>query len=1005
MDYLAGLNEPQREAVIHDSGPLLILAGAGSGKTSVVTRRILRLMQEKGVPGHRMLGVTFTNKAAKEMLERVERMKGSAVSGMWLTTFHSMGAMLLRRHPEAIARTGTFVIYDDSDQAAMVSRTMRDMGINDRIYSPRAVQHQINTAKNFGLSPKHFHGSDFLTDTVARVYPVYEERMIKANAVDFGDLLYLVVYMFEHNEDIRQQYATRFEHVMVDEFQDTNPVQYKLLQQLTTKHRNLVAVGDDDQCLVRGTLVTMADGSKKPIEEVKVGDEVLSARSRGVFGAATVTDVFAKRFSGEAIRVTTESGRQLTSTPEHTHFVARQNHCFVHDDLLQANITLCDRASNEEPIHNLKLFGSTAKNAEMMRALDLPVRSLSGDFESWIVEYSHDDYGKLAKQFEELLAKIPAHFEVERSYLANWGPNWLPRRMSFMEAAKLEEKMRMLSEQNEYDEVSRVERVKIDEEVFDLNVERTHNFIANGIVTHNSIYKWRGADIKNILGFSKDFPDAKVIKLEENYRSTKTIIKAAAQVIRNNFGRHDKMVFTNNVEGEKIQTFTLDDERREAEVAVGIVRGLSTDHGIPLSEIAVFYRTHAQSRAIEEGFQRAKLPYRVVGGLKFYDRAEVKDLLAYLKVLLNKSDIISWERIINVPARGIGDSTFDKISAHSKKTGENFWDAMRAAAKSADMLSTGPKKKVIEFGRLMADLYDMVGKLTPSELAREVLAKTGYLEILRQEDTPESEARVENLTELLGSMSQYEQESETPETLEKFLERVSLVNQDDEDKSKTKERVTLMTIHAAKGLEFAAVLICGLEEGIFPHARSREDVDEMEEERRLCYVAITRAKKKLYLLNAKRRRLFGQEQASLPSRFLSDIPKELLLQTGNSNSSGRLSALQPAWSPGSGMTAAKKQSQGFEEGVDDMPSYDDSQGSPRMLPVPEKRISVTPMATSANSGSSSFVKFRAGMQVRHSVFGVGEVRNVSAPGPAGILTIYFPNGGMRKIQASYVKPA
>ena len=1004
MDYLQGLNEPQREAVLHDTGPMLILAGAGSGKTKVITTRILRLLQEKGVPPHRILGVTFTNKAAKEMLERVERAKGSALHGMWLTTFHSAGALLLRRHAEAVGRNDKFVIYDDSDQAAMVSRTMRDMGINDRIYSPRAVQHQINTAKNFGISPKKFAGSDFLTDVVARVYPTYEERMIKANAVDFGDLLYLVVQMFEQYDDIRQQYATRFEHVMVDEFQDTNPVQYKLLQQLSQKHRNIVVVGDDDQCLVRGTLVTMADGSKRPIEDVKVGDGVLSAKSRGVFGEAQVTDVFAKRFTGEAIRVTTQSGRQLTSTPEHTHFISQRNHCFIHSNYLTASVTLCEKLSDGKLLHQISLWGQTRENAELMRSIDLPVRSLSGDFDSWCVEYSHEDYGKIAKHFEELLAKIPKHFELERCHLANWGPDWLPRRMSFIEAAKLEENMRMLSEQNEYDEVSKVERIRIDEEVFDLNIEKTHNFIANGIVTHNSIYKWRGADIKNILGFPKDFPDAKVIKLEENYRSTKTIIKAAAQVIRNNFGRHDKMVFTSNVDGEKIQTFTLEDERREAEVAVGIVRGLGHEHGIPLSEIALFYRTHAQSRAIEEGFQRAKIPYRVVGGLKFYDRAEVKDLLAYLRVLLNRADIISWERIINVPTRGIGDSTFDKIAGRCKSTGETFWETMRYAAKSPDLLATGPKKKVIEFGRLMAELYELVGKLTPAELAREVLAKTGYLDILRQEDTPEAEARVENLTELLGSMTQYEQESETPETLERFLERVSLVNQDDEDKSKTKERVTLMTIHAAKGLEFTAVLICGLEEGIFPHSRSREDVDEMEEERRLCYVAITRAKKKLYLLNAKRRRLFGQEQSSLPSRFLSDIPKELMIHTGTSNSSGRLVAMQPSWSSGSEMSAPKKAPVVFEHGIDEVPSYDDPQGSPRVVAVPSERRLPPPAATSANSGASSFIRFRSGMQVRHSVFGVGEVRNVSTPGPAGILTIYFPNGGIRKIQAGYVTP-
>jgi DNA helicase II / ATP-dependent DNA helicase PcrA len=997
MDYLQGLNEPQREAVLHDTGPMLILAGAGSGKTKVITTRILRLLKDKGVPAHRILGVTFTNKAAKEMLERVERANGSAIRGMWLTTFHSAGALLLRRHAEAVGRNDKFVIYDDSDQAAMVSRTMRDMGINDRIYSPRAVQHQINTAKNFGISPKKFAGSDFLTDVVARVYPTYEERMIKANAVDFGDLLYLVVQMFEQYDDIRQQYATRFEHLMVDEFQDTNPIQYKLLQQLSQKHRNIVVVGDDDQCLVKGTLVTMANGSRRAIEEIKVGDEVMSARGRGVFGAARVTDVFAKRFRGEAVRVTTTSGCTSTSTPEHTHFAWKPSDRTPSP--IHGSLSFCGEDGSF-----LTLFGSTYYQAEQLQALGFQI---SGDpFHYWGASL-RGELSVLHRAAETLRIDFGANITFQADLATPPITNddraaCVIAPLSFVNADELEVGWSMLLGDGSRDKIANLERVTIDEEVFDLNIEKTHNFIANGIVTHNSIYKWRGADIKNILGFPKDFPDAKIIKLEENYRSTKTIIKAAAQVIRNNFGRHDKMVFTSNVDGEKIQTFTLDDERREAEVAVGIVRGLGHDHGIPLSEIALFYRTHAQSRAIEEAFQRAKIPYRVIGGLKFYDRAEVKDLLAYLRVLLNRADIISWERIINVPTRGIGDTTFDKIAGRAKNTGENFWEAMRYAAKSPELLSTGPKKKVIEFGRLMSELYDLVGKLTPAELAREVLAKTGYLDILRQEDTPEAEARVENLTELLGSMTQYEQESETPETLERFLERISLVNQDDEDKSKTKERATLMTIHAAKGLEFTAVLICGLEEGIFPHSRSREDVDEMEEERRLCYVAITRAKKKLYLLNAKRRRLFGQEQSSLPSRFLSDIPKELMIHTGASNSSGRLGAMQPSWSSGSEMSVPKKVAVVFEHGIDEVPSYDDPQGSPRVVVVPNERR--PPAATSANSGASSFLRFRSGMQVRHSVFGVGEVRNVSTPGPAGILTIYFPNGGIRKIQAGYVTP-
>jgi DNA helicase-2/ATP-dependent DNA helicase PcrA len=770
---IAGLNEPQREAVLHEGGPLLVLAGAGSGKTRVITARIIRLLAEKGVLPHRILGVTFTNKAAKEMMERVEKLYGGPVRGMWLTTFHSAGAQLLRRHPEKIGRNDKFVIYDDSDQTAMVARTMRDLNVNEKIYSPRAIQHQINTAKNFGLSPQQFVANDFLSDTVSKVYPAYEEKMEKANAVDFGDLIHLVVRMFEEHDDVREQYAYRFEHIMVDEFQDTNPVQYKLLQLLASKHNNLCVVGDDDQ----------------------------------------------------------------------------------------------------------------------------------------------------------------------------------------------------------------------------------------------SIYRWRGADVKNILGFEKDFPGAKTIKLEENYRSTKTILKAAYQVIRSNFGRHDKTIFTENGEGEPILQFTLDDERREADVAASIVRGQFYDKGIPYSEIAIFYRTHAQSRAIEEAFQRLQIPYRVVGGLKFYDRAEVKDLLAYLRVLINRADIVSWERIINTPARGIGDATFQKIEGRSKSASINFWEAMRACVKE-DVLGTGPKKKVTDFGRLMAELFDLVGKLPPSGVAREVLARTGYIEALKNEDTPESEARQENLRELLASMEQYEQESETPETLEKFLERVSLVSQVDEEDKKKTDRVTLMTVHAAKGLEFEIVLVTGLEEDTFPHSRSRGDVDEMEEERRLCYVAFTRAKRRLYVLNAKRRRLFGQDKQLVPSRFLSDIPKDLLQASGDATAQ----RAQPAWSS-RGFTPAPSAGAGAQAtgGARPVPSWaQTSNARPAPLKHPSRDdIELDPDAIphyeSAPAPSapskSGVVIYKIGMRVKHPAFGLGEVRHVNGLGPSGILTVYFQSGGARKIQASFVSPA
>jgi DNA helicase-2/ATP-dependent DNA helicase PcrA len=757
-EWYESLNEPQREAVLHEKGPLLVLAGAGSGKTRVITTRIARLIQESKLSPYRMLGVTFTNKAAHEMLERIERFFGEPVRGLTLSTFHSTGALLLRKHPEKVGRTSQFVIYDDSDQQAMVARVMRELNISDKLYAPRALQHQINTAKNFGLSPKKFQSKDFFGDVVAKIYPVYEERMSKANAVDFGDLIYLLVELFDADEELRQSYAQRFEQILVDEFQDTNPVQYKLLQQLSSVHKNLCVVGDDDQ----------------------------------------------------------------------------------------------------------------------------------------------------------------------------------------------------------------------------------------------SIYRWRGADIRNILGFVKDFPGAKVIKLEENYRSTKTILQAASQVIKHNYGRHDKTIYTSNPMGEAIHLYTLDDERREAEVVTGLIRNFVQDQGHPLREIAVFYRTHAQSRAIEEALQRSSIPYRVVGGLKFYDRAEVKDLLAYLRVLLNKADLISWSRIVNTPARGIGDTTVEKLTLWAKREQTTFWEAMRYAARGdSELVGTAAKKRIIDFGRAMGELYDMVDKIPPSELAREVLHKTGYLEVLKQEDTPESEARQENLRELLAAMGQSEQEADEPETLARFLERVSLVNQDEESKNVSHERVTLMTVHAAKGLEFDLVILTGLEEDTFPHSRSRDDADELEEERRLCYVAITRARKRLYLLNARQRRFFGQDKMLMPSRFLSDIPAQLMVSHGQQ----QRPAPRLAWSAGSGFssppvarkpavaTASMSQSRAIS-----------SPKSTETVFVPDE--SEQHVAEEQASG----LRYRVGMRVRHNVFGIGEIRVVSGYGPSGVLTIHFPTQGVRKVLARFVMP-
>ena len=647
MDYLKDLNPPQREAVLHGDGPLLILAGAGSGKTRVITYRIAHLIRERDVRPGNILAVTFTNKAATEMRERLERLLSIPLRGLWISTFHAACVRILRQHIERIGYKRQFVIYDETDRSSLIKTCMQDLRIDDKHYQPRAVIGRISALKNNLTDPEQFARTSAgfgFDEAVSRTYELYTERLKESGGLDFDDLLMLSVRLLEQHPDVLDHYQQLFQHILIDEYQDTNRAQYRLVRLLTAKHRSLCVVGDDDQ----------------------------------------------------------------------------------------------------------------------------------------------------------------------------------------------------------------------------------------------SIYKFRGADITNILNFEKDYADTTIIKLEQNYRSTENILGAASAVVKRNLGRKDKTLWTSRRGGERVLCYTAVDEKDEARY---ICRNIDkfVDDGRALREIAILYRTNAQSRALEDALRNRGIPYRIFGGLRFYDRKEIKDIIAYLRVLHNPADSVSLRRIINVPARGIGDTTIDKLEKAAQQKGVPLYEAAKDPA-AAD-IAKAASGKLREFTSFMERLRTDMGNLTLTDLARRVIDDSGYIKALEEERSIEARIRIENLTEFLTATEDF-QEQNHEAGLDAFLDQVALITDMEQQSAgdgkvgTNANSVTLMTLHNAKGLEFPVVFMAGMEEGLFPHSRSAESEEELEEERRLCYVGMTRAKERLILTHASERRLYGYPQANLISRFVEEIPAELVEREG-----------------------------------------------------------------------------------------------------------------------------
>lgn len=726
-ELVKGMNPEQAEAVKHTDGPLLIMAGAGSGKTRVLTHRVAYLMAAKQVAPWNILAITFTNKAAREMKDRIARLVGGVAEDIWISTFHSMCVRILRRDIDRIRYDRSFSILDASDQLTAIKQVLKELNLDPKKYEPRTLLGMISNHKNELRTAKDaaaLVGSNPYERIISDVYTAYEKKLKQNNVLDFDDLIMKTIHLFQEAPDVLAFYQKKFKYIHVDEYQDTNRAQYTLVKLLAQAHENLCVVGDSDQ----------------------------------------------------------------------------------------------------------------------------------------------------------------------------------------------------------------------------------------------SIYRWRGADIANILTFEKDYPSAHVILLEQNYRSTKRILEAANSVIQNNASRKEKNLWTENDEGEKLLLHVASDDRDEAFFIMNQMKELKME-GMDYGQMAVLYRTNAQSRGLEEMLLKSNIPYKMVGGTKFYERKEIKDVLAYLRLIANPDEDISFVRIVNEPKRGIGAATIDKLGDFADMQGVSLMDAIRDIELSG--IAPRTATKLVDFRQMMMDLRQMADYLSISELVEEVLKKTGYEEMLKIEKTLEAESRLENLQEFLSVAQNFEKESDE-QTLVAFLTDLTLVSDlDSLDEVDESHQVTLMTLHSAKGLEFPVVFLIGMEEGLFPHSRALNDEEEMEEERRLAYVGITRAEKRLYLTRAQSRMLYGRFQNNPESRFLHELPETLLERSGK--------ARKPMpWNP-----------------VE----------SPGKLPV--NGFSSKPKPKLAQSSGAETVGWNVGDKANHKKWGQGTVVQTRGEGDQLEVDIAFPEVGIKRLLAKF----
>jgi DNA helicase II / ATP-dependent DNA helicase PcrA len=1079
MDFLDRLNPQQRKAVTAGNGPVLVLAGPGSGKTRVLTQRVAYLIANEGIRPYRILAVTFTNKAAREMQTRVEKLLGAdATQGMMLGTFHSICARLLRREADFLPIQSNFVIFDADDQERIVKGIIKEFGLNDKMYRAVSVHGSISNAKNELIAADDYPITNYRDEVVKRVYTEYQKRLVASNAVDFDDILMYTARLLEDNPSVREKYARRFEHVLVDEFQDTNLAQYTLLKHLASAHHNIFVVGDPDQCFPKGTSIRTPKGNKL-IDKLEIGDVVLSASGRGSTLASRVTHIGKRHFEDELIEAITLGGYSFRATPNHivfarlgaapnlhyvylmyrkdkgyrigiashtrsvgtterkiglqvrsnqenadrvwvlkvcsnrneahyweayysftyglptTVFHVRGRRMRMSQDYIDKLFQEIDTSSNAEQLlsdlemdseyphyvpqgtfrnvvniryfgdgrqtsespwhaHRVDLWSNDPKLANQLKAKGYHPRIHNrNNWRIGINRLNYDDIHSAADQLSEAAGNAEI---VTGAFLVDKGDLPLAQRFSLMPASHLHPTMIVAIEKNGRiieDEIIEVKRIPYKGNVYDLEIENLHNYIAGGIVVHNSIYRWRGADWRNVQRFEQDHPEAQVILLEQNYRSRQNILDAAMSVINRAPHRRKKNLFTERGSGEKIYYYEAPDDYSEASFVVDSIAQLVASRDFEPGECAVMYRTNAQSRLLEEAFLQARLPYRLVGAQRFYGRREVKDIIAFMRLVYNPSDEASLDRVINVPPRGIGDKTLSTLhgvaSQNNTSSGLVLMDLARGSDSPYWNQFTGRSVTALaDFGASLANWKAASPALTVSELFDRIVNDLNY-KIYIDDESEEGEERWENIQELRRVAVEFD-----TQTIDEFLENVALVADQDTIKDDI-NAPTLLTLHAAKGLEFGAVFIVGLDDGILPHSRSFDEPEEMEEERRLFYVGITRAKDRLYLIRSVQRGGRGYAEETYPSRFLDDLPEDLIVGKSRSGRGLKNRASESLWAASS------------------------------------RTLKAAPVMES---------KFRAGTRVKHPMWGDGIVLDSKMQDDDEIVDVVFESVGIKRLAAS-----
>ena len=1093
-ELLSGLNPNQYDAVIHDDGPLLVIAGAGSGKTRVLTHRIAHLI-DQGVSPFEILAITFTNKAAQEMKERVAALVGPVAQRMWVSTFHSACVRILRRDATAIGYPSSFTIYDQADAQRLTGYVIRDLGLDPKRFPNRSVHAAISAAKNDDLGPEEYaaQASQIFERKIAEIYRDYQARLLKAGAMDFDDLLRNTVELLRRHPDVLDHYRHRFQHVLVDEYQDTNKVQNEFVIQMAGGHRNVFVVGDADQCLLPGTPVATPDGPV-PVESIVAGQVVLAASGSGGLIPCRVRAAVPGSYQGRVYRIRA-GDRTVTGTPHHilpvrptlepggyvVYLMERQDRGFRIGRTMSVRSPVAGKVDlgprvrlNQEHGDRLWILGvySSVEDAawweawfaaqyglptacfhDAGRRLAMGQSALDRLFDSVDTRSRakdlledldlHPDFPHLVPQngsrrqtlnltmFSDRRDEIGYHrvhwssnrpevadrlqragysvrpgrldgFRVEtvrKSYaealdfakeMAHAGGLSVRRRASIgnhiwelLPLSHVRPGMTVLVDEGDGTCVPAVvDEVEVAEHagpVYDLEVERSHTYVAGGLVVHNSIYRFRGADIRNILEFDTAFPDRTQVVLDQNYRSTQTILDAANSVIANNLGRPPKDLWTDSDPGHNIVRYHADDEGDEGQWVSHEIARLHDSGDHRWGDVAVFYRTNAQSRVVEEHLLRGGIPYKVVGGTRFYDRREVKDALAYLKAVVNPADEVAVKRVLNLPKRGIGDSTVARLDHWAAVNGYPFMEALRHV--EAAGVTGRAVKGIAEFLELIDGVTPLVEQ-GPAALLEALLERSGYAGELQVEHSVEAEGRLENLAELVGSAREVE-------SVDEFLEQVSLVADADQVPDDDSQ-VVLMTLHSAKGLEFPVVFVIGLEDGVFPHLRSLTDPHELEEERRLAYVGITRARERLYLSHAWSRTIYGSTQYNPPSRFLDEIPQRLV----ESIEGNRRSSRSGAW--------ADSDRSRFGGGATSTPSWGDRPdrrggiSSERRQAARERVVDAAIAAGQASAaGGSPAGGFRVGDDVVHAKWGDGVVLDLAGSGDKTEITVNFPTVGQK----------